>query len=97
MRDRMCPVACIIRHAPPAGELALGAERFFELCRGRARSVLNLKGSKKWWQGGASRAPAQAMTRALMRTQHDEARAPSWRPLLLGRLWERRVMSSDEA
>jgi hypothetical protein len=51
---------------------ALGAERFFELyCETWRRSVLNLKGEKKWWQWARHAHPRNwvFMTRALMRTQ----------------------------
>jgi radical SAM superfamily enzyme YgiQ (UPF0313 family) len=53
-------------------EPALGAERFFELyCETWRRSVLNLKGEKKWWQWARHAHPRNwiFMTRALMRTQ----------------------------
>jgi hopanoid C-3 methylase len=51
---------------------ALGVERFFELyCATWQRSVLNLKGEKKWWQWARHAPPRNwlFMTRALMRTQ----------------------------
>lgn len=53
-------------------EPALGAERFFALyCETWRRSVLNLKGEKKWWQWARHAQPRNwmFMTRALMRTQ----------------------------
>jgi hopanoid C-3 methylase len=53
-------------------EPALGADRFFELyCETWRRSVLNLKGEKKWWQWARHAHPRNwmFMTRALMRTQ----------------------------
>jgi radical SAM superfamily enzyme YgiQ (UPF0313 family) len=53
-------------------EPALGAERFFELyCETWRRSVLNLKGEKRWWQWARHAHPRNwmTMTRALMRTQ----------------------------
>jgi radical SAM superfamily enzyme YgiQ (UPF0313 family) len=53
-------------------EPALGAERFFELyCETWRRSVLNLKGEKKWWQWARHAHPRNwlFMTRALLRTQ----------------------------
>jgi radical SAM superfamily enzyme YgiQ (UPF0313 family) len=54
-------------------EPRLGPERFFELyCETWRRSVLNLKGEKKWWQWMRHTPPRHwAFTlRALRRTQH---------------------------
>jgi radical SAM superfamily enzyme YgiQ (UPF0313 family) len=53
-------------------EPALGARRFFELyCETWRRSVLNLRGEKKWWQWARHTRPRHLvfMTRALLRTQ----------------------------
>jgi hypothetical protein len=53
-------------------EPKLGAERFFELyCQTWRRSVLNLRGSKRWWQWIRDSKPQHIpfLMRALMRTQ----------------------------
>jgi hypothetical protein len=53
-------------------EPKLGVERFFELyCETWRRSVLNLSGSKKWWQWIGQVQPRNAivLARALLRTQ----------------------------
>ena len=53
-------------------EPKLGPERFFELyCETWRRSVLNLRGEKKWWQWARHTSPRHLlfMTRALMRSQ----------------------------
>jgi hopanoid C-3 methylase len=53
-------------------EPALGARRFFELyCETWRRSVLNLRGEKKWWQWARHTSPRHLMfmTRALLRSQ----------------------------
>ena len=53
-------------------EPKLGVERFFELyCETWRRSVLNLSGSKKWWQwiGQVQPRNAVVLARALLRTQ----------------------------
>jgi hypothetical protein len=57
----------------PLWEPKLGVERFFNLyCETWRRSVLNLRGEKKWWQW-ARQVPVRNLaflTRALRRTQH---------------------------
>ena len=53
-------------------EPELGVQRFFELyCETWRRSVLNLSGSKKWWQWLGQVQPRNAivLARALLRTQ----------------------------
>jgi radical SAM superfamily enzyme YgiQ (UPF0313 family) len=73
MRDRMRPVEWSqfdMHHL--LWEPALGVERFFELyCETWRRSVLNLKGEKKWWHWARHAHPRNwmFMTRALIRTQ----------------------------
>ena len=68
-------------------EPKLGPERFFELyCETWKRSVLNLKGEKKWWQWMQHTRPRHwgFTLRALLRTQRMMSRSHYLREYCLG-------------